>query len=192
MPPKTHSDFDRAYQSSITPWGDVRVPEEVAALVRDGAPGSVLEFGCGLGRFSRYVAGQGVRATGVDFSAVAIEKARARVAGDARRPEYLVGDVTDLRQLSGPFDAAFDVGCFHCLDTDQQARYASEAHRLLAPGGTVLIWALNEAPSGQRLSPQVVEGVFAPRFDLREAKASRRRLARSHWYWLTRSAVTPS
>lgn len=186
--PTTSADFDRAYRFPITLWGDVRIPEEIKALARQGAPRSSLELGCGVGRFSRYLAQQGLRATGVDFSPVAIAKARERVAGDDARPEFLVGDVTRLDALSGPFDISVDVGCFHCLDPKGQQAYASEVARLLKPGGTHLIWALDSAPSDVPFSAAAVQETFAPGFELQSARESRRRLVRSHWYWLVRSS----
>jgi SAM-dependent methyltransferase len=185
--PKTRADFDRAYRLPFTFWGDPRVPPEVKALGSKGAPRTVLELGCGVGRFSRYLARKGLRATGVDFSAVAIAKARARVAEDDRKPEFLVGDVTDLNALRAPFDVSFDVGCFHCLDLHAQERYASEVFRLLVPGGTHLIWALDDSPGGAPLSSAVVKTIFAPRLRLESARETRRRIVRSHWYWLVRS-----
>ncbi|MEO8184856.1 MAG: class I SAM-dependent methyltransferase, partial [Deltaproteobacteria bacterium] len=129
MIPKTSTDFDRAYRAPLTLWGDLRIPPEVAALVRSGAPRGVLELGCGIGRFSRYVARQGPRTIGVDFSSVAISKARASVREGEANVEFHVGDVTALGGIAGPFDRAFDVGCFHCLDASQQARYACEVAR---------------------------------------------------------------
>jgi cyclopropane fatty-acyl-phospholipid synthase-like methyltransferase len=186
--PTTSTDFDQAYRAPFTLWGDIRIPEEVKALAREGAPRTALELGCGLGRFSGYLARQGLRATGVDFSPVAIAKARERVGQDDVRPEFLVGDVTRLTALSGPFDVSFDVGCFHCLAPQGQRAYVSEVFRLLMPGGTHLIWALDSPPSDQPLSPAAVTEIFAPGFELKNARQSRRRLARSHWYWLVRSS----
>ena len=185
--PATSADFDRAYRFPITIWGDIRIPREVKTLARRGAPRSALELGCGVGRLSRYAARQGMRATGVDFSPVAIANARERVAQDDVRPEFLEGDVTHLDTLSGPFDVSFDVGCFHCLDPRGQRAYASEVFRLLKPGGAHLIWALDSSPSHLHLSPATVKEIFAPGFALQNARKSRRRLARSHWYWLIRS-----
>lgn len=186
-PPTTSTDFDRAYRAPVTLWGDVRVPEEIKALVRQGTPRSALELGCGVGRFSRYVAREGLRTTGVDFSPVAIAKARGRVASDEVRPDFMVGDVTRLEALQGPFDVAFDVGCFHCLDRQGQRAYVAEVSRLLAPGGTHLIWAIDSSPSGTPLSPSIMEEIIAPELELRDARASRRRFVRSHWYWLVRA-----
>jgi SAM-dependent methyltransferase len=184
--PTTSTEFDRAYRAPITVWGDVRIPAEVKALVRKEGVRSTLELGCGLGRFSRYVAQQGLAATAVDFSPVAIGQAKQRAIGDASPPEYLVGDVTRLSGIAGPFDASFDIGCFHCLDPRGQQGYASEVARLLRPGATHLLWALDSSPSNLTLSPDSVQKLFASSFVLQRAEPSRRRLARSHWYWLVR------
>ncbi|WP_394830283.1 class I SAM-dependent methyltransferase [Pendulispora rubella] len=184
--PATSEDFDRAYQKPFTLWGDVRIPDEVKALASGGRPARVLELGCGVGRFSRYLAGQGQRVTAVDFSPVAIGKAKQAALQEGLQVEYRVGDVTRLDALDGPFDMSFDVGCFHCLDAPAQRAYVSEVFRLLEPGGTHLIWALDASPSDMALSPRVMEATFSPGFELQGARASRRRLVRSHWYWLVR------
>lgn len=184
--PATSADFDSAYRAPFTLWGDVRIPPEIKELSRRAGVKSALELGCGVGRFSRYVAQQGLRVQGVDFSPVAIDKARERVAQDEAKPSFMVGDVTNLEALTGPFDVSFDVGCFHCLDRGAEQRYVAELSRLLAPGGTHLLWALDASPSDLPFSPDFVKGVFAPRFQLVEARPSRRRLVRSHWYWLVR------
>jgi cyclopropane fatty-acyl-phospholipid synthase-like methyltransferase len=184
--PTASTDFDRAYRLPFTFWGDFRIPMEVKALIQMRTSRSILELGCGVGRFSRYVAQQGLQATGVDFSPVAIAKAQKRVAQDKVRPQFLVGDVTHLDALGGPFDASFDVGCFHCLDEQGQRAYVSELSRLLRSGGTHLIWAMDSSPSDIPLSPAALKEAFAPGFELRDACPSRRRIVPSHWYWLVR------
>lgn len=186
--PTTSTDFDRAYRAPFTFWGDIRIPEEIKALARRGAPRTSLELGCGVGRFSRYMAQRGVRATGVDFSPVAIAKAREQASQEDTGPEFLVGDVTHLDALGERFDVSFDVGCFHCLDLQGRRAYVSEVARLLEPGGTHLIWALDSAPSDLPLSPAAAKEIFAPGFELQDARKSRRRLVLSHWYWLVRSS----
>jgi SAM-dependent methyltransferase len=187
LAPVAVNDFDRAYRAPITAWGDIRIPQEVKALARQGKPGSALELGCGIGRLSRYLTKQGLRVTGVDFSPVAIARAQARVAHDDVRPQFLVGDVAHLDAIPGPFDVSFDVGCFHCLDPHGQRAYVSEVFRVLRPAGTHLIWALDSSPSGMPLSPAAVKEIFTPGFTLQNARKSRRRLLASHWYWLVRA-----
>jgi hypothetical protein len=64
--------------------------------------------------------------------------------------------------------------------------YATELHRLLKSQGTHLIWALDCAPSRFSFSPTALQSIFADGFKLQDARMSRRRLVRSHWYWLVR------
>jgi cyclopropane fatty-acyl-phospholipid synthase-like methyltransferase len=158
-------------------------------LIIQEKPKRSLELGCGLGVFSQYVAQQGVHATGIDFSSVAIAKAQVRSTGKGgAQPKFLVGDVThlDILKDTAPFDVSFDVGCFHCLNSEAQKGYVSEVARLLKKRGTHLIWALDTSPSDLHLSPKVIEEVFGPTFELKRAEKSRRRLISSHWYWLVR------
>ncbi|MCW2314736.1 SAM-dependent methyltransferase [Rhodoblastus acidophilus] len=187
--PNKSTDFDHAYRSPVLHWvwTDIRIPTELKALVRQVSPQSALELGCGVGRFSDYLAQRGIRTTGVDFSPAAIERARKRRRSNDAIPEFFVGDVTRLDALDGPFDVSFDVGCFHCLDPLGRQSYASEVARLLKPGGIHLIWALDSPPSGAPLSPTAVGKIFASDFELKDSRKSLRRLGRSHWYWLKRS-----
>ncbi len=188
-PPSNNVEFDKAYSSlSHWAWTDTRIPRELEELIESDKPRTSLELGCGLGRFSKFMAGQKMQATGVDFSAVAIEKAKKRVVGDRYKPTFLVGDVTNLKMLTEPFDVSFDVGCFHCLERGEQQNYVKEIHRLLKPGGTHLIWALDNSPSNIRLTPDYIKEVFGNNFELRKSQSSRRRVVfvASHWYWLKR------
>jgi len=179
--------FDKAYNAPITFWGDVRIPKELKDLVETCKPKISLELGCGLGRFSAFMAGQGIKATGVDFSSVAIEKAKKRVAHAERKPTFIVGDVTNLKMIAERFDVSFDVGCFHCLNEQEQQKYVSEVYRLLKPGATHLIWAMDHAPSDMLLNPDYIAKVFANSFQLAKTEPSRRRIISSHWYWLVRA-----
>ena len=173
----------------ITVWGDRRIPPELRGLAESGGrAGRALELGCGTGTFSIFLARQGFTATGVDFSPTAIRKAKARATSGGVGAQFMVGDVTRLDDLDDQFDIALDIGCFHCLNAVQQGSYASQLSRLTRQGSTLLIWGLNSPPPMGRdsLSPAIVEEVFATGFDLTRVEASRRRLGRSTWYWLTR------
>lgn len=184
--PDKNTDFDEAYRSGVghLMWTDVRVPTELKTLYQETAPETALELGCGIGFFSDYFAKEGVKMTSVDFSTVAIKKARERTREGYRSPNFYVGDVTHLEDITGPFDISFDVGCFHCLDQWEQMEYASEVNRLLKPGGTHLMWAMDISPRDLKLSPSVIENVFGLHFELVSVEKKRRRLAGSHWYRL--------
>jgi ubiquinone/menaquinone biosynthesis C-methylase UbiE len=180
--------FDKAYRMPVTLWGDVRIPKELKELVEKNKPQTSLELGCGLGRFSTYMSEQGINATAVDFSSVAIEKAKNRITRKEYKPIFLIGDVTNLSMLTNQFDVSFDIGCFHCLDEEDEEKYVSEIYRLLKPGATHLIWTLNGSPSGIKLNPDYIAKVFGSNFKLVKSKPSRRRIIASKWYWLVRNA----
>jgi ubiquinone/menaquinone biosynthesis C-methylase UbiE len=181
--------FDKWYSLPFTLWGDVRIPKELADLVRQHNPQHALELGCGLGRFTRYMAKQGIETTGIDCSSVAIAKAKKRVAGDAHQPVLMQGDVTQLALQDAQFEVSYDIGCFHCLDKTGQQQYVAELHRVLKPGGIHLLWTLDgfaKMISNMKLNPAYVTEVFASKFLLQRAKSSHRRVVQSHWYWFVR------
>jgi ubiquinone/menaquinone biosynthesis C-methylase UbiE len=186
--PSTSTDFDKVYKSTFAHWmwSDIRIPKELKELIASNRPQTTLELGCGLARFSTFIAEQGIKATGVDFSPIAIGKAEKANSGKTQKPTLHVGDVTNLTMLNEQFDHAFDVGCFHCLYEEQQERYASEMYRLLNPQSTLLIWALDNSPSGASTNATYMEKIFKDKFQLSKSTFSRRRVVASHWYWLVR------
>jgi ubiquinone/menaquinone biosynthesis C-methylase UbiE len=187
--PSTSTDFDKVYKSTFAHWmwSDIRIPKELKELITNNKPQATLELGCGLARFSTFVAEQGIKATGVDFSQIAIEKAKKANTDKTQKPTLLVGDVTNLTMLNYQFDLAFDVGCFHCLTEEQQQKYASEMYRLLNPQSILLIWALDNSPSDIATNPTYIDRIFRNKFQLLKSTFSRRRIVASHWYWLVRT-----
>lgn len=63
-----------------------------------GAPGHLLDVGCGSGYFTRLLAARGYRASGVDISPRKIGKAHSTSppSREDGNPDYYVGDVTRL------------------------------------------------------------------------------------------------
>ena len=108
---------------------------------------TVLDAGCGVGRWSRLMARRGALVSGVDLSPAMIDEAvrRARHEGVADRCRFVVGDLATLR-LDATFDRILAVTVLqHIIDPvavrDTIRRLA--AH--LAPSGRLVL--LEAAPT---------------------------------------------
>ncbi|MDR0322219.1 MAG: class I SAM-dependent methyltransferase, partial [Treponema sp.] len=107
-----NEEFNNAYKGLFHfLWTDKRIPKQVKTLLETANPANLLELGCGLGYFSEFVENNGVKTTGVDFSPVAIEKAKKRISKNERKPDLLVGDVTNLQFENNQYDCILDIGC---------------------------------------------------------------------------------
>jgi ubiquinone/menaquinone biosynthesis C-methylase UbiE len=110
-------------------------------LGRLGLPAGsrILDAPCGTGRIARRLASAGLDVTGVDLSASFIDRARAEPVGPGGGLAYVEGDLRRL-PVPGPFDA---VVCwftsFGYYDDADCRRVLAEFHRVLRPGGTVVI-----------------------------------------------------
>ena len=107
--------------------------------IGDVAGRSVIDIGCGEGRFCRLLAGRGAAVTGVDLTEPLIERARA-LGGE--RQTYLVGDAEDLE---GVLDASFDVAVSYIVLVDllDYRRSVREAFRVLRPGGQFVVCTIH-------------------------------------------------
>lgn len=126
----------------------------------------VLDAACGAGWGTATLAETAAAAVGVDLSPGAIATAR-RERGSAA--EFVEGDLRRLPFASGEFDLAT---CFEALAhlTEPEAALG-ELHRVLGPGGTLLVSAPNPAiyPAGNPLhlsetTPAELERLLRKRF----------------------------
>ena len=181
------SEFNKT-ENPFRQWSvsDIFVPKELKELAIACNPKSSLELGCGLGRFSSYLGKQGIKATGIDFSQKAIEKAEKRAIHNPFQPTFMTGDVTHLNTIDEQFDMSFDIGYFQYLSEDEQQQYVSEIARLLPHGAIHLLWAMDSLLSDLKFSLEYIIKMFEKKFQLVSSTSSRRRLMPSHWYWFVR------
>lgn len=101
------------------------------------APARALDLACGEGRNAVWLAKQGWQVTGVDFSAVGLQKARQLAARRGVDATWVEADVVEWEAPSGAFDL---VAVFYLqLPPEVRRRALASAVRALAPGG-VLLW----------------------------------------------------
>ena len=121
--------------------------EMLVEHIKDLKPGRALDLGCGSGGNAIWLADRGWQVTAVDFSEVAIEKAKARAADRGVEVEFVVSDVTAYRP-AGLYDL---ITSFYIqLWPDQRTGMLSAAAEALAPGGSLLFVSHDKSspPSG--------------------------------------------
>jgi SAM-dependent methyltransferase len=123
------------------PWDTNISPPELMAFIQAHPAGSALDLGCGTGTNVITLAQHGWDVTGVDFALRAIQTGRRKVELAGVQARLLHGDVTRLDHVQGPFDLILDIGCLHGVLPDLRPAYFANLERLLAPGGTYLLYA---------------------------------------------------
>lgn len=157
------SAWDERYSQTDLVWGappNAVVVEQATSLPR----GRSLDLACGEGRNALWLATRGWEVTGLDYSAVALDKAR-RVAAEAPRSvrerlDYRVADVTDS-DLGGPYDLVLMI--YLHLAADDRLRVVNHAISALKPDGILMILghdAIN-VPEGVG-GPQDAEILYTP------------------------------
>ena len=122
------------------PWDSGISPPELLEFIRTHPAGKAIDLGCGTGTNVITLAKAGWQVTGVDFALRAIRMAKNKVRREKIEADLRVGDVTRLDNITGPFDLALDIGCFHSLPQTGKLDYLTQLDRLLAPGGFWLMY----------------------------------------------------
>lgn len=125
--------WDERYAGTELVWSagpNQFVERELAEL----PPGRALDLACGEGRNARWLAARGWQVVGMDFSPVAIDKARQTDGG----VDWRVGDVLTT-ELPAPLDLA--VVAYLQLPADERRTALRRAFEALAPGGTLFVVA---------------------------------------------------
>jgi SAM-dependent methyltransferase len=129
-------DWDHRYEASDLLW--TATPNRfLVAEVEGLEPGAALDVGCGEGRNAVWLAEQGWRVTGVDFSDVGLDKARRLAAARGVDVEWVLADVRSYQ----PAEAAYDLAVvlyLHLPASERRAVHTAVA-RSLRPDGVLLV-----------------------------------------------------
>lgn len=115
----------------------------------DLAGRTVLDAGCGAGRFTEVAARWGAVVTAFDLSS-AVYAAR-RNAADAHRVRFLQADAYRLPFANGQFDFAFSIGV--AQHTPDPLRFVRSIAKMVKPGGQAAFWVY-ERNLGALLKPK--------------------------------------
>lgn len=122
------------------PWDTGVSPPELFEFIHEHKPGRAIDIGCGTGTNVITLAQAGWQVTGVDFTPRAIKLAKQKVKKAGIQAQLSVRDATKLQGINGPFDLAFDLGCFHSIPEAGRPDYLKQLDRILAPNGFWLMY----------------------------------------------------
>lgn len=148
------------------PWDSGISPPELFDFIANHPAGRAIDIGCGTGTNVITLARHGWHVIGIDFAPRAVHIAKRKAHNANVNADLLVRDATDLKGISGPFDLALDMGCFHGID--ERAAYLDELKRVLVSGGYWLMYGFFK-PASQPSGP----GLGAPDLDLIQARGFR-------------------
>jgi SAM-dependent methyltransferase len=145
--------YDRIYRRGA-PWEGAPRTElvgllESGELTVDAAGGTrALDVGCGSGADSILLADNGFDVTGVDFSAVALDKARA-AAGDRPGVTFVQADLFALPDsvTAQQYDLIFDGGTLDDFPAARRRELAETLTRLARPGALLVLWCFSADPT---------------------------------------------
>jgi 2-polyprenyl-3-methyl-5-hydroxy-6-metoxy-1,4-benzoquinol methylase len=110
----------------------------------------VADFGCGPGLYTSRLAASGAKVSGIDFSGRSLKHAREQAEQKGLAIEYIQADYLEF-ETDARFDLITMIMCDFCvLSPSQRKIMLQKFHRLLEPGGAVLLDAYTLAGFAQR------------------------------------------
>ena len=97
---------------------------------------SLLDLGTGTGALARQFSRQGCGVTGADISLALLEEAERLARQEGLKIAWVQGRAEETGLPSASFDVVSAGQCWHWFE---RSRAAAEVHRLLRPGGSLLI-----------------------------------------------------
>ncbi len=113
----------------------------IEANAPDTRPLKILDAGCSPGFFSAILSKAGHKVTGIDGSERMLEHARENAARYGREPELIRGDFGKLPFAADSFDLLVSRNVTHIIR--EHLKVYGEWHRVLRPGGVLLIFDAN-------------------------------------------------
>jgi ubiquinone/menaquinone biosynthesis C-methylase UbiE len=128
--------------------------EELADLLTVALDDHILDIGSGIGGPARYIALRfGARVTGIDLTPEFCEVARqlTEVLGLEDRIDFKQGDALAMPFADASFDGAYSMNV--SMNIRDKAGFYAETHRVLRPGGWLVLSEIAAGPGGAPAYP---------------------------------------
>lgn len=135
------------------------------SAVNDRSTVRLLETGCGPGPNVWFMAREGYAAHGIDGSAVAIERAKQRLASEGLSADLRAGDFAQLPWPDSTFDGVVENVSLYSNPAAAIDRALSEVHRVLKPGARFISTFFSDRTWGYGQGQMIERDGFV---DLRE------------------------
>ena len=119
------------------PWNIKQPPKQLVELVESEkiVSCSAIDLGCGAGNYAIWLAKNGFRITGIDFSASAINLARKQAGQENVECVFKVGDLTDPEFIADTdYEFAYDWEVLHHVFPETRDTYIQNVVKLLQKG----------------------------------------------------------
>jgi len=116
-----------------------RSAEWIASRFNVGKDTSIVDFGCGPGLYSTRLAKHQANVTGIDFSGRSIDYAKKIAADEQLSVRYVKQNYLEF-ETQDRFDLVLMILCDFCaLSPAQRKKILNKFHKILKPGGSVLL-----------------------------------------------------
>jgi SAM-dependent methyltransferase len=106
----------------------------------------LLDLGCGTGGDALFLTRHGLQVVGMDHSAVALERARAKARAAGLAVEFRLGDMAQpLPFTDASFHAVMSNVALHSFSDQLTRQVLREVYRVVQPGGLLLLHLNSEA-----------------------------------------------
>ncbi|MHC5823877.1 MAG: class I SAM-dependent methyltransferase, partial [Nostoc sp.] len=188
-------EYEERKKNWETKWSDVefsptcrisKIPSEVQDAVDSGwfSPGaSLLDIGCGTGEIAAWLAQQGFKVLGIDYSEAAIEKAKLAHGEIQGKLEFKIVDICRQSLTSPRFNCLIDRGCFHGIPQVFSSDYLRTVASWCTPKARFLLLYAYAIKRGSRLEFEqeerlrkeaiaYIKATFTPVFEITEIKTT--------------------
>lgn len=146
-------------------WGQYPAENVIRFIARnyykyDRSNVRVLDFGCGGGAHTWYLAREGFDVYAFDGSPSAVEKTRLKLSKDGLKASVQVMDGCDVHYDNNFFDAVIDSVCIYSNTIKNIQLMYKSIFNVLKPGGKLLTVAFSDETSGFGTGDKIENGTY--------------------------------